>query len=319
MGEKSLYDVVILGVGPAGMQAAIHAARRKMAVLMLGKPAKSSLFHAHIENFCCIFNLSGEEMLRVGHQQARQFGAEMREEDVLHITQSDSLYDITIESGQTVHTKSIIIATGAKRNRLGVPGEKELLGKGVSYCVECDGNFFRGQDVAVVGNESAAAGGALTLDGDSRKVHLITKKIQVVEALEEQLRSSSVIVHEGSQVEAIEGQEEVQGLALKDGTRLDVKGVFIELGAKGVMELAATLGVMLDDTGKYIDTDKKQKTNVPGIFAAGDICGPPWQMAKAVGEGCVAGLEAASYARKLKTNSAEDLKLEAWEGIDSSK
>jgi len=313
MGAKSLYDVVILGLGPAGMQAAIHAARRKMTVLMLGKPAKSSLFHAHIENFCCIFNLSGEDMLRVGHQQAVQFGAEICEEDVLHISPTGSLFDVTIESGQRIQAKSLIIATGATRNRLGVPGEKELLGKGVSYCVECDGNFFRGQDVAVVGNESAAVGGALTLAGDTRKVHLVAKKIQVVDALHEQLRNSSVTIHEGTRVQTIVGQKEVQGLVMEDGTQLDVKGVFIELGAKGVMELAATLGVVLDETGKYIATDKKQKTNIAGIFAAGDICGPPWQMAKAVGEGCVAGLEAASYARKLKKNETGKLKLETWE------
>lgn len=314
MGAKRLYDIVILGLGPAGMQAAIHAARRKMTVLMLGKPAKSSLFHAHIENFCCIFNLSGEDMLRVGHQQAVQFGAEICEEDVLHISPAGSLFDVTIESGQRIQAKSLIIATGATRNRLGVPGEKDLLGKGVSYCVECDGNFFRGQDVAVVGNESAAVDGALTLAGDTRKVHLVAKKIQVVDALHEQLRNSSVIIHEGTQVQTIIGQKEVQGLVMKDGTQLDVKGVFIELGAKGVLELAATLGVFLDETGKYIATDKKQKTNVAGIFAAGDICGPPWQMAKAVGEGCVAGLEAASYARKLKKNETGKLNLETWEG-----
>ena len=300
MSEKQRYDVVILGVGPAGMQAAIHAARRKVSVIMIGKTVKSSLFHAHIENFCCIFNLSGEEMLKAGHQQAIQFGAEIRQEDVLHIEQDGPLFDVTIESGQVIQGKSLIIATGATRNRLGVAGEKELLGKGVSYCVECDGNFFRGQDVAVVGNESAAVGGALTLVKEPRKVHLVAEKIQVVDALREQLDASDVIIHQDAKVEAIEGDGEVRALVLKDGTRLDVNGVFIELGAKGVMELAATLGVMLDETGKYIQSDKKQKTNIEGIFAAGDICGPPWQMAKAVGEGCVAGLESAGYARKLK-------------------
>jgi thioredoxin reductase (NADPH) len=210
------------------------------------------------------------------------------------------MYDITLESGQVVQTKSVIIATGTNRNQLGVAGEKALLGKGVSYCVECDGNFFRGQDVAVVGNESAAVGGALTLAHEPRKVHLVAEKIQVVDALRERLVSSSVIIHEGAKVEAIAGDSEVTGLVLKDGKQLDVKGVFIELGARGALELAAILGVMLDDTGKYIAADKKQKTNIDGIFAAGDICGPPWQMAKAVGEGCVAGLEAAGYARKLK-------------------
>jgi thioredoxin reductase (NADPH) len=300
MTDSALYDVVILGTGPAGLQAAIHAARRKMAVIVMGKPAKSSLFHAHVENFCCIFNLAGEDMLTAGRQQAEQFGARFREEDVMQVVQVDSLFHLTSESGDILRSKSLIIATGSTRKKLGVSGEKELLGKGVSYCVECDANFFRNQDVAVVGSESAAVGGALTMLEYARTVHLVAKKLDVVDALNEALKKSAVVSHEGLDVQEIEGEREVTGLVLKDGTRLSVGGVFIELGAKGVMELAAHLGIRLDDEGKYIQTNKQQETNVPGVYAAGDICGPPWQMAKAVGEGCVAGLEAASYARKLK-------------------
>jgi thioredoxin reductase (NADPH) len=161
MQEK--IDVVILGAGPAGLQAAIHAARRRVSVALLGKPAKSSLFHAHVENFCCIFKLEGQEMLELGRRQAEQFGARFREEDVMKISQEGPLFNLTTESGAILQCKSLIIATGSIRKQLGVPGEKALLGKGVSYCVECDGNFFRGQDVAVVGSESAAVGGALTM------------------------------------------------------------------------------------------------------------------------------------------------------------
>jgi thioredoxin reductase (NADPH) len=102
------------------------------------------------------------------------------------------------------------------------------------------------------------------------------------------------------EVQEINGDGEVTGLTLKDERHIPVSGVFIELGAKGLMELATPLGILLDEEGKYIQADKKQKTSVDGVYAAGDICGPPWQMAKAVGEGCVAGLEAAGYAKKLK-------------------
>jgi len=122
----------------------------------------------------------------------------------------------------------------------------------------------------------------------------------VVDALRQELERSRVILRHGASVAAIDGEKEVTGVVLKDGTRISVKGVFIELGAKGVMGLATALGIRLDDDAKYIQTDKKQRTSVSGVFAAGDICGPPWQMAKAVGEGCVAGLEAAAYAKKLK-------------------
>jgi len=139
--EKRDYDVVIIGTGPAGLQAAIHAARKKVSVLVLGKETKSSLFHAHVENFCCLFNVSGEEMLDVGRQQAANFGSVLLDEDVLSVSRDGQLFTITTESNITLQCKSVIIATGTARKKLGVPGEKEFLGRGVSYCVECDANF----------------------------------------------------------------------------------------------------------------------------------------------------------------------------------
>jgi len=193
------------------------------------------------------------------------------------------------------------MAMGISRNKLRVTGEKEFLGRGVSYCVDCDAGFFRGEPVAVVGNESAAASGALTMLFYASQVHLICDKLEVSEALAHQIEQSGIQLYEGRKVTEIIGQDEVDGLTLDDGSRLDVKGVFIELGAKGAIEIASALGVAMDsEAPQYIATDKKQTTNIPGLYAAGDICGLPWQLAKAVGEGCVAGLEAAAYAKKFR-------------------
>ncbi len=300
MQNKTLFDVVILGSGPAGLQAAIHASRKKVAVLVLGRQSKSSLFHAHVENFCSIFKISGEEILRSGRQQAQEFGAEFLEEDVLQITPTGQFFEIKVESGNAVQSKALIIATGTARKKLGVAGEKAFLGKGVSYCVECDANFYKGEDVAVIGGESAAADGALTLTQYAKTVHLVSEKLQVADTLKEELQKSNVTIHEGFKVKEISGHNQVQEIVLDNGTRIAVSGAFIELGAKGVMELAFSLNVALDDEMKFIQTNKKFETNVPGIFAAGDVCGPPWQMAKAVGEGCVAGIGAANYAKRLK-------------------
>ncbi len=298
--DKPIYDVVILGSGPAGLQAAIHASRKKTRVLILGRVGKSSLAWAHVENFLGLVRTTGEQMLATGLEQARSFGAEILEEDALSIAPNGLCLGIETESGRHVCARSLVIATGTTRNRLGAPGEKELLGRGVSYCVDCDGGFFRGEDVAVVGGQSAAAGGALTLLGLARTVHLVAQKLEGSPTLRDKLVNSGVILHEGAKVEAIEGATQVTSLTLSNGTRLAVAGVFIELGAKGVLELAAALGLTLDDTMKYIQTDKKQATSAPGVFAAGDITGPPLQMAKAVGEGCVAGISAATYAKNQK-------------------
>jgi thioredoxin reductase (NADPH) len=297
--EETDYDVVIIGTGPAGLQAAIHAARKKASVLVMGKETKSSLFHAHVENFCCLFNVSGEEMLDVGRQQAANFGSVLLDEDVLNISAEGDFFNITTESNQNIRSKSIIISTGTARKRLGVAGEKEFLGRGVSYCVECDANFYKDEIVAVVGGASAAVSGALTMLNYATTVHLICEKLEVTDALRGELEKSDVVFHDDTEVKEISGKSNVEGLTLGDGTTISVNGVFIELGAKGVMELATHLGIQLDDEMKYIQTNKKMETNIPGVYAAGDICGPPWQMAKAVGEGCVAGIGAATYAKRL--------------------
>lgn len=301
MGEKEAYDVVIVGAGPAGLQAAIHASRKKASVLVLGKEHKSSLFRAHVENMCCLFNATGQTMLETGRRQAENFGSRFLDEDILKIASQNDRFELHTESGHRLTCKALILATGTARNKLQVKGEKELVGKGVSYCVDCDGNFYRGEEVAVVGCESAAADGALTLAEIAGTVHLICGDLKVSEALLDKLENSRVVVHRNTKIKEIAGEGQVKALVLEDGTSLSATGVFIELGAKGLMELATALGVALDDQMRFIRTDKEQRTSVPGIFAAGDICGPPWQVAKAVGEGCVAGLNAADYAKQLKS------------------
>jgi thioredoxin reductase (NADPH) len=297
----NVYDVIILGSGPAGLQAAIHAARAKVSVLVMGKPSKSSLHRAHIENYCCMERTSGEDLLQQGIQQAEAAGTTFMYEDVVKVSQEDQWFIISNESGEDLRCRALILAMGISRNKLRVPGEKELLGRGVSYCVDCDGSFFRGEPVTVVGNESAAASGALTMTFYASQVHLVCDQLEIADVLAYQLNESKVTIHEGRKVTEITGQEEVEGVLLDDGTRLEVKGVFIELGAKGAIELASTLGVAMNpESPQYIATDKKQRTNIAGVLAAGDICGLPWQLAKAVGEGCVAGLEAAAYAKQFR-------------------
>jgi thioredoxin reductase (NADPH) len=295
------YEVVILGAGPAGLQAAIHAARAKVSVLVLGRGLKSSLFRAHVENYCCLAKVAGQDLLEGGRRQAEASGAAFSEEDVVETESQDAWYLVKLESGREIKCRALILAMGISRNKLGVPGEKELLGKGVSYCVDCDAGFYKGETVAVAGCESAAVAGALTLLFYASEVHLICPELAVSQILAKKLRQSAITLHEGRQVKEIRGEQAVENLVLDDGALIPVAGVFIEQGAKGAIQLAATLGVALDpEKFQYVLVDKVQATNLAGVYAAGDICGPPWQVAKAVGQGCVAGLEAAAYVKKLR-------------------
>jgi thioredoxin reductase (NADPH) len=302
MSERgSEFDVVILGSGPAGLQAAVHAARTKARVAVLGRLSRSSLYKAHIENYCCMENtIAGGDILEQGKRQAEKFGAQFFEDDVLDVSrEEDQRFIISMETGEKLAGWSLILAMGISRNRLNVPGEKEFLGKGVSYCVDCDGNFFRGEVVVVVGDGSAACSGALTLLLIAREVHLVCGKLEVSENLRYQIERSNIHEHAGRGVKTILGDNSVAGIVLDNDEKVEAAGVFIELGAKGALELAGKLNLALDrESMKYIAVTKKQETNLAGVYAAGDICGPPWQMAKAVGEGCVAGLEASAYARK---------------------
>ena len=302
MSEDSVFDVVIIGCGPAGIQAGIHSARKKTRVLVLGRIENSALYNAHIENYACIEGVQeGKALLEAGVAQLRRFGAEIRPEDALKIEQQDQLFQLELESGAKVFSRTVIFTMGVSKKKLGVAGEKELVGMGVSYCVDCDANFYRGATVAVVGNRSAAADGALTLLGYAAKVYLIAKELNASPELIDRLRSSGVEVIEPAWVEEIQGEHSVEAIRLDNGETVAVDGIFIELGSKGALELATQLGVALDtEHFKYIATNRRQETNVAGIYAAGDITGPPYQMAKAVGEGCVAGMEAATFARKLR-------------------
>lgn len=298
---ETTYDVVIIGAGPAGIQAAIHAARRKIRVLMLGRIENSALYGAHIENYAFVPGVTtGAVLLQGGLEQARGFGTEIAPEDVLKIVRTDEMFHLELESGRSIVAAALVFSMGVAKKKLNVPGEKELLGRGVSYCVDCDANFFRNAVVTITGDRSAAVDGALTMLDYAAKVYLVSERLDVSPELAERLKTSKVECI-SSAVRQVNGERAVTSVVLADGRTLETEGLFIELGSKGALELATQIGVQLDtESFKYIATNRKQETNIPGIYAAGDIVGPPYQMAKAVGEGCVAGMEAAGYARRTK-------------------
>jgi thioredoxin reductase (NADPH) len=295
-------EILILGSGPAGLQAAIHASKRKSNAVVIGRLERSSLNRAHIDNYICMHGIAdGSKILEVGKDQARTLGAEFIEEDTVELRQHELLFTAKTETSKQIDGKAVIIATGVSRNRLFVPGEKRLRGRGVSYCADCDASFFKGKTVVVVGGRSAAAAATILLSAFAKKVYLVASKLEIDERLAEQVKATGVEILGYPSIASIEGVERVSGIELPDGKKLSADGVFVELGSKGAFDLAATLGVIVTPEG-FIETNKKQETNVKGIFAAGDICGPPFQVAKALGEGCIAGINAANYVRGLSEN-----------------
>lgn len=292
-------DVAIIGCGPAGLQAAIHAARSKVKVVAIGHIDRSALVKAKIENYFGIDSIEGLDMLKIGLAQAKKSGAEIFEEDVIKFVKNEDHFLLETDNERKINAKTIVLAPGISRVKLGIKGEKEFLGRGVSYCASCDCNFFKGKRVAVIGDESVAASSALLLKEYANKVYWISKGIRIAKPLMEKVKRSTVEIVSPAHPVEILGDEVVTGIALKDGRKLEVDGVFIELGAKGAVELALEVGIIPDPSG-IIEVDKDCKTGVEGVFACGDVTGQPWQLAKAVGQGCVAGVRAAEFVKNME-------------------
>ncbi len=289
-------DVTIIGCGAAGLQAAIHASRKKVKTVVVGHPTNSALYGHEVENLFGIWLMNGKDLVNIGIEQAKKFGAEMLREEVVKLEKLESGFKVLTDHDTEVRTKTLILAPGISRKKLGVEGEREFYGKGVSYCAQCDCNFFRDRTVAVVGEDSEAASSSLLLDEYASKVYWIANDIHVAKPLMEKVYNSDVEILSPAKVKRIFGEQLVTGLELEDGTELELNGVFIELGAKGSMELALDIDIIPDPLGK-IEVDNQCRTEVEGVFACGDVTGQPWQLAKAVGEGCIAGINAANKVK----------------------
>ena len=288
-------DVLVIGSGPAGIQAAIHASRRKVSVVVAGRPSASAAAGTEMDNYFGTGLVSGDRLIEEGIRQAESTGAVFSGQNVISSSRDGEAFRFVLEDGTEVVSKAVVIATGISRKKLGIPGEKELFGKGVSYCAVCDCNFYKGRRAVIVGNESEAATSAEMMTGYASETSWVAWDVQASPVLVEKAEAAGVRLY-GSKPRAIVGETKVEALELEDGTRIPTDGVFIELGARSAADIAMDLDVMpeMDDTIK-VGTDCA--TEVPGVYACGDVTGKPWQVAKAVGQGCVAGTNAAAFVK----------------------
>jgi thioredoxin reductase (NADPH) len=291
-------DVIIIGCGPSGIQAAIHASRRKASVIVVGKPSNSAIAGAELDNYFGTGTVSGDDILSLGISQAESTGAQFIHENVISASTDGSSFSFVLDSGTEVTAKSVVLAMGVSRHKLGVPGENELYGKGVSYCAVCDCNFYRGRRTVIVGNESEAAVSAEMMTKYASETSWVVWEDGVNQRLSDAAVAAGVKVYRSKPV-SIDGEGKVESITLEDGTVIQTDGVFIELGAKSAADIAMDIGVMpeMDDS---IKVSAGCSTEVAGVFACGDIVGKPYQVAKAVGEGCVAGTSASVFVRESK-------------------
>ena len=303
-----MYDIIIIGAGTAGLSAAIYGVRAGKKVLILEEKNYGGQIvnSPEIENYPGIRKISGYEFAKNLFEQATELGAEYRQERVTGIKDSGEKKEVLAKTAsgeeKNYETRTVILATGVKRRMLGVEREEELIGAGVSYCATCDGMFFRGREVAVVGGGNTALEDAMFLSGYCKQVYVIHRREEfrgedkMVQNLKEKENVTFLL---NSVVTELQGDKMLEGVLLKDvrtgkEQELKVSGVFVAIGQIPDNEAFADL-VETDETG-YIQASEDCETKVPGIYTAGDCrTKAVRQLATAASDGAVAALAACEY------------------------
>lgn len=303
MGITSQYDMVIVGAGPGGMAAAIYGSRMGWKTLVLEKEAVGGLAAKTptIENYPGFSEITGMEFAERLRKQAEKFGAEIRELVEVTDIKADQVPIEIITATDRFTAKVVILAPGTYHRHLNIPGEKEFDAKGVSFCATCDGPLYKAKKVAVVGGGNSAVTEALFLDNVVREVYMIHRRdrLRAEESLQNEiLNNSNVNMVWNSVVQEIHGSEaggvkkiSVKNVKTGEESSFRVKAVFIAIGIIPNNELAKKIGIELTEEG-LIKVDEKQRTNIPRIYACGDITPGQGQISVAVGEGTTAAISA---------------------------
>jgi thioredoxin reductase (NADPH) len=297
---------VIIGSGPAGYTAAIYAARAGLnPVLFTGKePGGQLMITTDVDNFPGYpLGIMGPEMMEDFRKQAERFGTEIRYELITGVDFSGPIHLLTTESGIKIEANTVIISTGATAKWLGLDSEKRLMNKGVSACAVCDGFFFRGMDVAVVGAGDTAAEEASYLAKLCPKVHLIVRRNQMraSKIMQERVKNTpNIIIHWNSETLEILGENETESIRIKNNVSgseevIPVKGFFVAIGHKPNTTIFEKW-LQMDPSGYLIAQQGSTKTEIPGVFVSGDAADKVYRQAiTAAGTGCMAALDAERY------------------------
>lgn len=297
-----MYDLIIIGAGPAGMTAGIYAARREMKTLIIGQEIGGQVMWAtEIENYPGFKSIQAYELISKMKEQVEGLGVSINNAEVKKIEKKEDYFEIFTEK-EKLEAKTIVIAMGLKPNRLEIPGEKEFNGKGVTYCANCDGPFYRNKVVAVVGGGNSALDAAEVLSKIASKVFLIHRsdKYRCFEALLNEVKKrDNIEILENTTITKISGNQKVEKITTKNcisntEREIDLDGVFIEIGRTAHTDLVENL--VERDKKNQIIIDANGRTNTPGVFAAGDVTTVEFkQISVAVGAATIAALSAYQY------------------------
>lgn len=308
--EQNLYDVIIIGTGPAGMTAAVYASRAELKVMMLesGVTGGKITLTAEIENWPGKKHVEGGKLASEMLEHAKAFGAELSEDEAVDIEDKGAVKEVQCASGKVYRAKTVILASGTKDRKLGIPGEAEFYGMGVSYCSVCDGAFFRNLHVLVVGGGNTAFQEAIYLTRFASKVTIVTRRrvARAEKALQTRAKENSKIEWiKPWKPQKIEGENGIlKGVLLKQSESgeekfIECDGVFPFVGIEANTDYLKKFPEILSDRG-FVLTDEEMKTKIPGIFAAGDVREKGLrQIVTAVGDAAIAAQQAAEYIENM--------------------
>jgi thioredoxin reductase (NADPH) len=309
VGSEEPFDVIIVGAGPAGLTAGIYAARKGLRALILEAkyPGGRAAEAAQIENYPGFPEpVSGLELTNKMLKQAERHGAVVRtSEEVVKLDLRNPVKIIETREA-SYRSRALIIATGVQHRKLRVPGEERLLGRGVSYCAACDGPLFRGREVAVIGSGKMAFEDAAYLSTLASKVFIVPHEYPygdtpTLEPRFNDLPNTELVT--GAKLKDVKGDNVVRSILVTrqggESSEIPVSGVFISIGVIPATELLGRAGVALDKSG-FVLVDRRQRTNLPGVFAAGDCTANAMQIVVAAGEGATAAVSAISYLQSLR-------------------
>ena len=301
-----IQKCVIIGSGPAGYTAAIYAARANLDPVMYvgSEPGGQLMITTDVENYPGYPDgVQGPVMMEDFRKQAERFGTKIFYNVVTEVNFSGDVHTLKLDNGETVQAHTVVIATGASAKWLGLPSEKKYMNKGVSACAVCDGFFFKGQKVAVVGGGDTAAEEATYLSKLTPEVHMLVRRdeMRASKIMQDRvMNTENIKIHWNTEVEEIYGNGSVEGVKVinnltKEIAELDVTGFFVAIGHKPNTEIFHNI-LDMDETGYIITKGKTTETNIPGVFASGDAQDKKYRQAvTAAGTGCMAALDAESY------------------------
>lgn len=284
-----MYDVIIIGGGPAGISASLYTKRGNLKTLVLYE-TKSNLEKANeIENYYGFSNgISGKDLYKKGIEQAKNIGITVIKEEAISIDMNDKGFKVTTIKSK-YETKTVILATGSKKYKPNVKGIEEFEGKGISYCAICDGFFYRNKSVTVLGNGDYAISETNDLINITSDITILTNGQEAPNVRSDKIKIDT------RKIQEISGQDKVEKIIFEDGKNIKTDGIFIAQGIAGSVDFAKKLGAITNKN--TIEVNENMETNIKGLYACGDCTGGILQVSKAVYEGTVAGLQAIKYIK----------------------